>query len=323
MLKVLAFDNQNSQLWDDFVAKCPMSTFLHSRKFLSYHKDRFVDQSLLLYDDKDRLCGVFPAAVNQNNNLSIVSHPGITFGGILHQGKLIGAKMREAFDSIIAYYQKQSFKELVYKPVPHFYHQAPAEDDIYALFSLNAELIRCDLSCAIDLQANFSLLTNHDQSKMRNCLRKAEKNNVNICEGREYLPEFWDVLTFNLQEKYATKPVHSFEEILLLHDLFPNEIKTLVAVMAGKVVAGTTLFRNKQALHTQYLTVTQAGSEVFALDSLISHCINLAQQEGFRYFDFGINNEKAGRVLNNNLYLFKAKHGGSGVVHYFYRLNLG
>jgi len=308
-------------LWDDFVAKCPMATFLHSRKFLSYHKDKFQEQSLLFFDDKNRLVGVFPAASRLSQNEIIISHPGSTFGGIVHNGKLVGAEITNVLQLIIDFYRNQGAKEILYKAVPYVYHQAPYSDDLYSLFSLNAILCRRDLSCAINLlQPTF--LTCKDQSKLRNCIRKAEKNELAIKEGVEYLPQLWEILAINLKEKYDTNPVHSFEEIKHLMILFPDNIKAVVAVIGNNIVAGTILFSHKTVCHTQYLVVTDVGMKIFALDALIQHCIVQAKENGYSYFDFGINNEQEGKILNHTLYLSKVKHGGGGVVHDFYKIIL-
>ncbi len=62
-----------------------MATFLHTRRFLAYHQDRFKDVSLLLANDKG-IVGLFPAALDPAEARTVVSHPGITYGGLLHSG---------------------------------------------------------------------------------------------------------------------------------------------------------------------------------------------------------------------------------------------
>jgi hypothetical protein len=47
--------------WDVFCANAANSTFLHTRRFLGYHGDRFRDVSAVLMQDGD-IVGVFPAA---------------------------------------------------------------------------------------------------------------------------------------------------------------------------------------------------------------------------------------------------------------------
>ncbi len=318
---VKKYNHEWQNLWDEFVNKCPMATFLHSRKFLSYHGGRFADQSLLILDDKERLCGVFPAAVNPSDDKSIVSHPGSTFGGILHQGKLLGSQMLDALQAVMDFYKDAGFRELIYKAIPYIYHQNPAADDLYALFALNACLYRRDLSCAIDLNAP-SILAGKDQYQLRKAIRKADKNGLLIKEGAENLPKIWEIITANLKAKYGASPVHSLPEIESLSALFPDQIRVIGAFLADELVAGGVLFLYPEVMHAQYLTTTDKGMQVVALDALAQHYIAMAKKANFRYFNFGISNENQGKVLNNSLYLSKAKHGGSGIIHDFYRITL-
>ena len=50
--------------------------------------------------------------------------------------------------------------------------------------------------------------------------KKAIQHGCVIREGENY-SDFWDILTENLQTKYGVSPVHTLDEIHLLHHLFP------------------------------------------------------------------------------------------------------
>ena len=58
------YDESLSGKWDEFVMQHAMNgTFLHTRRFLSYHPEgRFTDASLMIYNGQE-LCAVIPAAV--------------------------------------------------------------------------------------------------------------------------------------------------------------------------------------------------------------------------------------------------------------------
>lgn len=322
-MKIIPFTFDLSSQWDAFVEKCKMSTFLHTRKFLSYHQDRFQDASVIICDEEEKWLGVFPAALQPGHLSTVVSHPGITYGGILHQDKLTGHFMMEAMEKLVQYYQSQRMEKIVYKAIPSFYHQVPANDDLYALFRLGAQLYRRDLSTTIDLSFP-SILSNKAQSKLRNMLRKAEKNGVYVDNNQQEdsLSQYWKILTENLRLRHNSKPVHSLQEIQKLLDLFPQNIQLWTACVGEEVIAGTLLFLTDTVMHTQYLAVNEKGKEFFALDVLIQFCINKAREEKFRFFDFGISTEEQGNVLNTSLYSSKAKHGGTGTLHDFYCLKV-
>jgi hypothetical protein len=56
-MRVAPYSENGSAEWDEIVGRCPMATFLHTRRFLSYHGDRFRDASLFLQDEEGRVPG--------------------------------------------------------------------------------------------------------------------------------------------------------------------------------------------------------------------------------------------------------------------------
>ncbi|MGI4779707.1 MAG: GNAT family N-acetyltransferase [Janthinobacterium lividum] len=310
------FRPDDATAWDSFVHECLQATFLHSRRFLSYHGDRFEDASLIIESDGDCV-GVFPAALNPANRLEVISHPGLTYGGMLHRGHLRGERMIRALDAMRHCYRTSGYERLVYKAVPSIYHRAPAQDDLYALFRIDASRTRCDLSSAIDLGNRLIVATRRTRG-----LRKSVKNGVGIVTGLDWLAPLWEVLTLNLRSKFDAEPVHSLEEIKVLAERFPENIKCVCGVVDQRVVAGVLLFETPTVAHAQYIASNESGQEFSALDLVFDFCINAAIEDEKKWFDFGTSNEEKGKVLNAGLYEFKSNFGGGGVAHEFYTLDL-
>lgn len=314
-MQVVAYSG-DADRWDGFIPHCLTATFLHTRRFLSYHQDRFRDVSLILQDDK-QLLGLFPAAVDPADEKRVVSHPGITFGGLLHDGQLSGDKMIESLTLLRDYYAAEGFERLRYKAVPHIYHRVPSQDDLYALFRAGAKVYRKDLSSAINL--NQRLLASE---RRRRGSRKAGKLGVEVTEGSLHFQQFWKVLESNLERKYQIRPVHSLEEITKLSSLFPENIELVVAMLETQVVAGTVLFVTPEVVHAQYTASSELGQQASALDAVFEYTIEKARTRGARYFDFGVSTENDGQHLNAGLYQYKSEFGGGGVVHDFFQLDL-
>jgi hypothetical protein len=294
-----------------------MATFFHTRRFLAYHGDRFKDVSLVLRDEGGRIVGLFPAAVDPADSQRVSSHPGITFGGLLHDGGLYGDTMIESLAALRSHYAESGFQALRYKAVPHIYHLRPAGDDLYALFRAQATRYRCDLSSAIDLTSRGA-----PSSRRLRGLKKAFKGGVSVHEGAEYIAPLWEVLKQNLQQKHGAKPVHSLEEIVTLHTHFPEHIIFVVARLESEVIAGVVLFLSQRVTHVQYVASGDLGSNLGALDAVFAHCIERSAERGAKYFDFGTSNEHEGQYLNSGLYQFKSEFGGGGVAYESYEVNL-
>ena len=81
--------------------------------------------------------------------------------------------MMEIFEKILGHCREEGFTELLYKTVPYIYHQIPAEEDLYALFRHNAELIGRNIISSIHMPLNVNYTKERKgQSK------KAKNNNI-------------------------------------------------------------------------------------------------------------------------------------------------
>jgi Acetyltransferase (GNAT) domain len=314
---VHGYQPAHARAWDDLVGRSCNGTFLHTRRFLSYHGDRFVDCSVVLEDRRGRLTGVFPAAVGPDCPETIVSHPGLTYGGLVHDGSVRGASMIAAVREIADHYGRLGYSRLRYKAVPTIYHSVPADDDLYALFQLEARRYRSDLSAAIDLSRRGQVTKRRIRSG-----RRAEAAGVSADKCWDEVGGFWTILEANLARRHDTAPVHSLTEIRLLHDLFPDEIILIVARADGMLVGGAVLFGAGPVLHMQYSATTEQGRAVCATDLVMERAIDLARRRGHRFFDFGVSTTHEGWCLDEGLYEFKTSFGAGGVVYDHYELGL-
>lgn len=315
---VRQFADSDADKWDAFLHACPKGTFLHSRRFLSYHGDRFADRSLMIYDDKGALCGLLPAARHPNpdqSDVCIVSHPGITYGGILHNDGLTGNAMLSALEAIAKHYMAAGYKHLIYKAVPQIFHRKVQEDDIYALLRMGATLAEVNLSSAVDLN-----LTPRGISKghIKN-LKRARQAGIRIIDGRGHIEEIWHMIADNLAQKYNVVPTHSLAELKLLADRFSYNILFRAAFSGDGLVGGGVLFIINHVCHAQYLTSNPQGREIYAMNALVDSI--MGEMAGkYRWFSFGISNESGGGVLNDSLHEFKIGFGAGGIATQFYKL---
>lgn len=304
--------------WDDFVRKDAWNgTFLHTRRFLSYHGGRFQDVSLLVNNAEGETVAVFPAATDPASPDTVVSHPGATFGGLVAGKKCRGEHSISALSEVAAHYRSMGYKHLRYKVTPLIYHRAPLQDDLYALFRLGFRRVRCDISATIIVEKRRSL------SKGRKYeISKARKHQIAIAEGVDQLEAIYGLIETNLLQAHRAKPVHDLAELLMLHSRFPENVRFASARLDAQVVAGLVMFNFWNVAHTQYIASDERGRETGALDFLIEYAIDAAFANGYRYFDFGISNEQNGLVLNEGLYRYKRTFGAGSVVHEFYELDL-
>ncbi|RXR19277.1 GNAT family N-acetyltransferase [Flavobacterium amnicola] len=298
------------ELWNQFVSEAKNATFLFHRDFMEYHSNRFKDHSLLIFDEKEKLIAIFPA--NEVAN-TIYSHQGITYGGLIYKEIKLD-KVILLCKEVVGYYHQNGFDTIQIKTMPSIYHQKPAEEFLYALFLMKAQLIRRDSLAVIDSRNDLLI----SKGRMEG-VAKGIKSQLKIVEEFDF-ESFWNqILIPNLENKHQAKPVHSLKEIQYLQTKFPKNIRQFNVYFKDKIVAGTTIFESNQVAHAQYISANEDKNELGSLDFLYHHLIT----EVFatkKYFDFGISNEEQGRKLNFGLSFWKESFGASTIVHDFYEV---
>lgn len=312
MIKAEFYSPELIDVWNDFIEDAVNGHFMFNRNFMEYHSDRFRDASVLLFGENGILQGVFPANKSER---TIFSHQGLTFGGMVYSKRLNIRGVMAAFDCLIDFFRLHDYERIVYKRIPGFYTASLAQDDLYALFKVGANLYRRDISSTIDLSTKYSYTKGRKWS-----VNKGRKNGISIVEDVCW-PEFWEILNSVLIERHGVKAVHSIAEIMKLKTSFPENIKLFTANKDDEVLAGGLLFIDKNVVHTQYLANSCRGRDLGALDYLIDFLLGKYSAEK-RYFDFGISTEKEGRVINEGLLAQKEGFGARCTVHDFYEIEL-
>ena len=310
MTSLRRYTQNDAPLWDKFVEDSKNGTFLFLRGYMDYHSDRFRDHSLMFYDEKQRLIALLPA--NEKDGI-LYSHQGLTYGGLVMSGKNRAAEVLEIFTITRAYLKENGFKEWHYKQIPTCYHRCPAEEDEYALWLNGAELESCLVSTTVPL--NGCTLYPEIERRRRRGAAKAENAGYTIAESEDYR-RFWRIMEGNLMERYSVKPVHTLEEMLLLHSMLPEKIQLFLAIKDGQAQAGCVAYMaNDTCVHIQYGHATQQGKQDGALDLLYLTLMENFRKAGYKYMDFGNSNEQGGHYLNENLIAQKEGFGGRGIVY--------
>ncbi|MFD2513886.1 GNAT family N-acetyltransferase [Pontibacter locisalis] len=312
MIEVVRYNEKYRVLWDAFVKASKNGTFLLLRDYMEYHAERFTDHSLLFFK-KDRLIGLMPA--NEQGEV-LCSHAGLTYGGIVTDARMKSGTMLEAFEVMKLYLQKQGMRRLEYKSIPHIYHRAPAEEDLFALFRCEAKVTRRDLLSVIE------------PSK---ALGYSKKRRWEVVKSRSRPWHFACSLSFDkymqivselLLIKYNAVPVHTAEEVRLLANRFPEHIKLFVASdEEEEIAAGVLIYETATVAHCQYIGYTERGKVKGALSALIDYLLKEVYPHKL-YFDLGASMGQHGLLLNEKLLANKESYGARAVVHDFYELEL-
>ena len=306
MYEIVRYTPELKAQWDSFVRKSRNGTFLFLRDYMDYHRQRFTDFSLLIFH-KQSLVALLP--LNKERDGSVTSHSGLTYGGLITDKKGRAEKVMKMFECLNTWLRDAGIRRVVYRPVPWIYHEMPAEEDLYALFNVcNARLTAREISSTIAQENKLAF-----RQSRKDCMRKADKAGVKVTATND-LAAFWDILSSNLQQRYAVNPVHSLAEIMALASLFPSNIRLYAAYLDNEMVAGTMVYVMPRVVHVQYISASAKGKAVGALDLLFRYLIDEVYVDK-PYFDFGKSTEDRGRRLNEQLIFQKEGFGGRGVCY--------
>lgn len=309
-IEIRSYKDEDFDKWNNFVFTAKNGTFLFRRDFMDYHKDRFDDFSLLIYNNL-QLVAILPGHLKNNE---FHSHQGLTYGGILISQDLRMTVFFDIVSEVLRFLNQKNIPFFYWKEIPYFYNQFPSDEWKYLMFITNAELYRRDLCSVVDLRQNYSV----SKSMHRNAkLCKRDGFHYRECDLWE---QFWkEILEPELLLNHNAKPVHSLEEILRLKSRFENNIHLYGVFDNEELVGGTVLFINDQVVHSQYISVKTAYKNKKVLDFL--HYQLLTEElKNYNYFDFGISNEENGRKLNKGLLFWKEGFGARGVSQDFYKI---
>jgi hypothetical protein len=311
-MRVGVYDGSQKAEWDEFVLGSKNGTFLFFRDYMDYHSDRFVDHSLLIRDERDRVVALLPA--NKSGDV-LISHGGLTYGGLITDERMSITRILEVFDSMLSYLRQQEYVRLIYKAMPHIYHRVPSEEDSYALFRCGATLYRRDVTTTVTPSEQLRF-----EKRRERAIRKARAAGVSCGPSCNY-ERFWQLLEQNLWSAHKLKPVHALTEIRQLHRSFPENVKLFCSFLGDEPVAGTVIYDSRNVAHAQYTATSDLGRSIGALDLLFFELITGVYKDK-RYFDFGVSTEDDGCYLNSGLADFKEGFGGRTVTHDFYEIDL-
>ena len=312
-MKIVLYKPSDREEWNEFVSHAKNAHFMFYRDYMEYHADRFNDFSLMARSEKGELVAILPANLSSR---TLHSHQGISFGGLCVKRNITTRMVLDIFDLLIAFIKSTNLvDDIIYKRLPDIYATYPSQEDLYALFKLDAKLVRRDVSVALDLHQPLPM-----NSMRKRHVKKANRNNLLVCE-EENLSDYWMLLTEVLQSQHGVDPVHSLSEISNLKHSFPGNIKCFSSRKDGEIVAGTLIFETADVVHTQYLANGPLGRELGGLDLVISELIEKYSNKK-RYLSFGISTEKDGAILNEGLISQKESFGARALVHDFFLMSL-
>jgi hypothetical protein len=296
-------------VWDKFIINDSLNgTIYHTRNFLSYHENRFIDNSIMIYDKK-KLIAVFPCCkINQE----YYSHRGSTCGGIVILEKYYELiKLTNIMDAIYSYYNANLHIKL--------------SESIYFKNNKSNELLnfvlskKCsnnkDISLYFDVNTNEKIIDSFPKSRNKDYLKKYiknENNNINfqISDKIEDYKNYYILLDKFLREKNNVTPLHSLDEFILLKKILAEKQFLFLSKNKNNIIlSGAWVFYiNKKIIYTPYL-MTNYDEENTSLVYLLYELFQFAKKNNISIVNLGACSTGGGKNILYSKYKFKNKCG--------------
>ena len=325
MIEILKYSHNMNNDWDQFVSDSFNGTIFHKQKFLSYHIDRHFENCSLIFKKRGKIIAVLPAAIiNQDNNKTFFSHPGASFGGIVHQ-YLSFKDCTQIIDLAEDFCIKNDFNSMFIVQTPTIYNTC--EQNEIVDYSLKLK----DYNNIENYISNV-LLINQDVKKQINQISKNKNRTISYYKTliKKYslnfkwvddFKDFYPILIEN-KKKHKARPTHSQLELEKLQKTFPNEVLQLMLYSNEIPIAGMTTFKaNKKGAIIFYSMFDYKYNNMQPIALLMHYIIQWGQKNNLTFIDYGISHmPQADNPLtpSKSLIKFKEEFGCFGIIRNAY-----
>lgn len=303
---VYKFADSNSLSWNSLLKTSNNFTFQFERRFLNFYQESVEEHSIMAEDELGKPLALLPLAVNRTER-KLVSFSKSTYGGLIFADGVNQVSQKAILNSFLSYLAKLfPGYELELRLPPNYIQHRSFLIQPWLLWNFQFSPLVINIHNVIDLKRPLRMKSSR--------IKRNFSSDVYIVEtsSTENISALWFLLEKQLSMRHAAKPAHSAEQLIALKELFPEEVKIFIAKSkAESLLGGLVFFNTNQSYHLQYMAISDIGRSQSIGDSLVLESIELAKKEQKFFFNFGHSNENLGKTLNDGLFAFKSKFGGS------------
>ncbi len=313
------FQSSQSHRWDNFVDSSNEGTLFHRLDFLAYHGEKFCkNEHHLIIHKGPAVHAVMPLAIFDEDGRRVAKSPyGGSYGGPVFSKPQNYQDSHGVVEAILEYLKSQGISELTLTLPISVCYQRYSEILRFVLLEWGFQCINRDISSVVCLDKN-NPTSKEMTSRARNTARKARKARkmgINVVRQAP-ITDFWQILEMTFA-KHGSKPTHTLAEFRWLHERNSERVYVDIASLDGIPIAGVGYFVINQNVNSSfYLCQDPQKQQAQGLSLLIYEALERAQEEGFRWFDFGTSSaQMQGRP---NIFRFKESFGAIGIFRETY-----
>ncbi|MEE9449179.1 MAG: GNAT family N-acetyltransferase [Ignavibacteriaceae bacterium] len=311
-MEIIEYSDKWKEKWDRFVLESNNGTIFHSQKFFDYHTEGKFNFNHLLFIEKNTIVALLSGSRIGNLYESPI---GASYGSIVTKD----VKFTQAMvmvSTLLEYGKENGIKEFLLTSAPRIYENHPNENLDFAMLWQGFSYDLHYISSAIRLNSDDDILPRFQQTVRRN-IRKTIKNPDIKVEINERYDQFYPILLDN-KAKHDIKPTHSYNDLMKLKELMPDQLKLFMLYYKDKPIAGSSLFIcNKTVTLCFYNMLLYEFEHLKPIHRIMYEVVKWSTENGFKYVDIGVSQDtKADNPMTPGMSLidFKEKFDAKTVM---------
>ncbi len=285
-MEIIEYTGEWKEKWDNFILGSNNGTMFHMQKFFDYHKPNRFQFNHLIFLDRGEIAAVLPGGTKDNGLYE--SPIGASYGSIVTPDVKFSRAM-EIVTTLLDYSKKQGLKELMLTSAPIVYEAVQNQNLDFAMLWSGFNYDLHYISSAIKLDDRD--IISRFQPTVRRNVRKSIKNPDVRVEMNDRYDEFYPILIEN-KARHNVKPTHSYEDLLKLKELLPDNIKLIMVYYKDEPIAGSNLFiANNQVSLCFYNMLRYEFEYLKPIHRVMYEVIKWSTAEGYQYVDIGVSQD--------------------------------
>ena len=311
-MEIIEYSDKWKEKWDQFVLESNNGTIFHTQKFFDYHTEGKFNFNHLLFIEKSNIVALLPGSRIGDLYESPI---GASYGSIVTKDAKFSNAM-EMVSTLLEYGKKNGIKEFLLTSAPRIYERHPNENLDFAMLWQGFSYDLHYISSAIRLNSDDDILSRFQQTVRRN-IRKTMKNPDIRVEINERYDQFYPILLDN-KARHDIKPTHSYDDLMKLKELMPDQLKLFMLYYKDKPIAGSSLFLcNKTVTLCFYNMLLYEFEHFKPIHRIMYEVVKWSTENGFKYVDIGVSQDtKADNPMtpSKSLIDFKEKFDAKTVM---------
>lgn len=311
-MEIINYTDEWKEKWDKFVLESNNGTMFHLQKFFDYHSPGKFIFNHLIFLEKGKIVALLPGSIINNTFESPI---GASYGSIVTKDLKFSEAM-EIVSTLLNWAKEKGLSEITLTAAPLIYEKHPNQNLDFAMLWQGFKYSLHYISSAIKLDKNRDIIERFSPTIRRN-IRKTFTDFKLHVEINDRYDQFYPILIEN-KARHGVKPTHTYEDLIRLRELLPNNLKLFMVYKDDKPIAGSLMFfANETVAICFYNMLYYKYAEFKPIQRVMYEVVKYCTENNYKFVDIGVSQDtKAENPMTPSMSLidFKEKFDAKTIM---------